>query len=90
MICTGNAATTKMSGVAIHTMTSCMQDTWGNPSSLYELRQKAKGALDDTRERIASCIGASPKEITFASGDSKADTRPSAPPSLSTTPSCTR
>lgn len=35
--------------------------------------QRAKEALEDARERIAACIGASPKEITFTSGGSEAD-----------------
>ena len=42
MIYVDNAATTKMSGAAINAMTTCMQDTWGNPSSLYSLGQRAK------------------------------------------------
>ena len=73
MIYADNAATTKMSGAAANAMTACMQDTWGNPSSLYSLGQRAKEALEDARERIAACIGASPKEITFTSGGSEAD-----------------
>ena len=73
MIYADNAATTKMSGTAINAMTACMQDTWGNPSSLYGLGQRAKEALEDARKRIAACIGASPKEITFTSGGSEAD-----------------
>ena len=73
MIYVDNAATTKMSGAAINAMTTCMQDTWGNPSSLYSLGQRAKEALEDAREQIAACIGASPKEITFTSGGSEAD-----------------
>lgn len=73
MIYADNAATTKMSRAAINAMTAYMQDTWGNPSSLYSLGQRAKEALEDARERIAACIGASPKEITFTAGGSEAD-----------------
>ena len=36
MIYADNAATTRMSDAAIHTMVALMEDTWGNPSSLYE------------------------------------------------------
>ena len=42
MIYADNAATTKMSEAAINAMTACMRDTWGNPSSLYGLGQRAK------------------------------------------------
>ncbi len=73
MIYADNAATTKMSGAAMNAMLNCMEETWGNPSSLYGLGQRAKEALEDARERIAACIGASPKEITFTSGGSEAD-----------------
>lgn len=62
MIYADNAATTKMSEAAINAMTACMHDIWGNPSSLYGLGQRAKEALEDARERLAACIGASPME----------------------------
>ena len=73
MIYADNAATTKLSGAAISAMLDCMEETWGNPSSLYGLGQQAKEALERARERLAACIGASPREITFTSGGSEAD-----------------
>ena len=73
MIYADNAATTQMSEAAISAILNCMEETWGNPSSLYGLGQRAKEILEDARERIAACIGASPKEITFTSGGSEAD-----------------
>ena len=73
MIYADNAATTKMSRAAIDTMTSMLQDTWGNPSSLYLHGQKAKEALEKAREEIAAVIGAEPREIIFTSGGSEAD-----------------
>ena len=68
-----NAATTKMSCAAINAMTRCMEEQYGNPSSLYSLGQRAKEALELAREDVAKAIGASPKEITFTSGGSEAD-----------------
>lgn len=73
MIYADNAATTKTSAAAIDAMVKAMEDTWGNPSSLYEHGQLAKEKLEDARERIARCIGASPREIFFSSGGSEAD-----------------
>lgn len=73
MIYADNAATTKMSRTAIDAMLPYMEDIWGNPSSLYEAGQRAAEALRSARERIAACIGASPKEIYFTSGGSEAD-----------------
>ena len=48
-------------------------ETYGNPSSLYTIGQKAKEALEFSREKIASLIGASPRGIYFTSGGSEAD-----------------
>lgn len=73
MIYADNAATTKMSEAAVSAMLNCMKETWGNPSSLYGLGQRAKEVLEDAREQIAVCIGALPGEITFTSGGSEAD-----------------
>ena len=73
MIYADNAATTKMCPAAIEAMTRCMEENYGNPSSLYSVGQKAKEALEDARERIASCLGCTPREITFTSGGSEAD-----------------
>ena len=73
MIYADNAATTKMSPGAIRTMTALLNDVWGNPSSLYVHGQKAKEALEEARETVASLIGASPREIYFTSGGSEAD-----------------
>ncbi|MBO4416080.1 MAG: cysteine desulfurase [Lachnospiraceae bacterium] len=73
MIYADNAATTKMSNAALDTMTSLLQETWGNPSSLYVHGQKAKEALENAREEIAAIIGAEPREIIFTSGGSEAD-----------------
>lgn len=73
MIYADNAATTKMSKAAVAAMLPYMEEQFGNPSSLYAFGQKAKEALEDARARIAACLGADPKEITFTSGGSEAD-----------------
>ena len=73
MIYADNAATTKMSETAINAMISAMKDTYGNPSSLYVTGQKAKEALEEAREKIASLIGARASEIIFTGGGSEAD-----------------
>ena len=68
-----NAATTKMSKTAIDAMVACMNENFGNPSSLYSIGQKAKEALDDARLRAARCLGADSGEILFTGGGSEAD-----------------
>ena len=73
MIYADNAATTKMSEAALHTMMTLMSECWGNPSSLYVHGQLAKEALEQARVDIAAVIGAQPREIIFTSGGSEAD-----------------
>ncbi len=68
-----NAATTKMSRAAIDAMLHCMEEEYGNPSSLYSVGQRAKEILEKSREEIASVIHAEPQEIIFTSGGSEAD-----------------
>ena len=68
-----NAATTKLSRAAIDAMLPCLEEQYGNPSSLYSLGQRARELLEQARLQVASVIHASPKEITFTSGGSEAD-----------------
>lgn len=68
-----NAATTPMSEAAKERMTECLNDVYGNPSSLYSVGQSARETLETARREIAECIGADSKEIYFTSGGSEAD-----------------
>ena len=68
-----NAATTKMSRVAIDAMLPYFDNIYGNPSSLHSAGQEAKEALESARERIAKCLGCEAREIYFTSGGSEAD-----------------
>lgn len=68
-----NAATTKMSRTAIDAMIPYMEEIYGNPSSLYEIGQRAKEALEEARTEVAAAINAEPREIYFTSGGSEAD-----------------
>ena len=67
-IYTDNAATTKMSDTALAAMLPCLQDNYGNPSSLHSVGQRAAEALQGARY-----LGCDPKEIIFTSGGSEAD-----------------
>ena len=66
-----NAATTKMSAVAINAMLPYFDNIYGNPSSLHSVGQKAKEVLDDARAQVAACLGCEAKEIIFTSGGKK-------------------
>ena len=68
-----NAATTKMSRTAIDAMLRCMEQDYGNPSSLYTIGQQAKEILEQARADVAAVINAEPRELLFTSGGSEAD-----------------
>ena len=68
-----NAATTKMSQVAIDAMLPYFDTIYGNPSSLHSVGQEAKEALESARAAVAKCLGCEPREIYFTSGGSEAD-----------------
>lgn len=68
-----NAATTKISENALKEMTAVCSDFFGNPSSLHTAGQRAMEKLWQSREKIAKCINAEPREIYFTSGGSEAD-----------------
>ena len=68
-----NAATTKMSKVAIDAMLPYFETVYGNPSSLHTMGQEAKEALEEARKTVAECLGCEPREIIFTSGGSEAD-----------------
>ena len=68
-----NAATTPVSKTALDAMLPCFTENYGNPSSLYEVGQNAKSALEGARNDIAAVLNASPRDIYFTSGGSEAD-----------------
>ncbi|MCL1951958.1 MAG: aminotransferase class V-fold PLP-dependent enzyme [Oscillospiraceae bacterium] len=68
-----NAATTMLSPAAKAAMLPMLGENYGNPSSLHRYGQRASAALQSARERVAACLHADPKEITFTSGGSEAD-----------------
>lgn len=52
-----HAATTQTCLRAREAMLECMEKTYGNPSSLHTLGQKAKNTLEEARESIAAGLG---------------------------------
>ena len=62
-----------MSRNAIEAMLPYMKEIYGNPSSLYEIGQRAKEKLEAARSRAAAALNCEPDEIYFTSGGSEAD-----------------
>ncbi len=68
-----NAATTPVRKEVVDAMLPYFTENFGNPSSVYQIAQANKKAVDDSRELIAKALGAQANEIFFTSGGSEAD-----------------
>ena len=67
------AATTPTHPEVVKAMLPYFTDAFGNPSSIYSCGQEAKGAIEETRAKVANLIGARDEEIVFTSGGTEAD-----------------
>ena len=68
-----HAATTPVHEAARKAMLHCLEEDYGNPSSLHSVGQRAREILDQARAEVAQCLNADPAEITFTGGGSEAD-----------------
>ena len=68
-----NAATTKMSDVAVRAMLPYLQEIYANASSVHLLGQRSAAALFSARQQVAQVLNCAPKEVFFTSGGSEAD-----------------
>jgi cysteine desulfurase len=73
MIYLDHAATTPMRPEVWEAMAPFGSEAFGNPSGVHGVSRTAKNALEESRERIASIIGAKPLEIVFTSGGTESD-----------------
>ena len=67
------AATTPTHPEVLQAMLPYFSDMFGNPSAIYSYGQKAKGAIEEARSKVAGPIGARDEEIVFTSGGTEAD-----------------
>lgn len=68
-----HAATTPVREEVLEAMLPFFGPRFGNPSSMHRWGRDARTALDEARERVARCLGASADEIVFTSGGTEAD-----------------
>ncbi len=73
MIYLDHAATTPMHPEVWDAMKPFAFDVFGNSSGVHGVSRQAKNALEESRERIASLIGAQPMEVVFTSGGTESD-----------------
>jgi cysteine desulfurase len=68
-----HAATTPVREEVVAAMTPYFGRCFGNPSSVHAWGREARVALDEARERLATCLGAHADELCFTSGGTEAD-----------------
>jgi cysteine desulfurase len=66
-------ATTPLDPRVLDAMMPFLRDDFGNPSSLHWFGQRARGAVEEARARVAELVAADPAEIVFTSGGSESD-----------------
>jgi cysteine desulfurase len=67
-----HAATTPLRAEARDAMLPYLGEVFGNPSSPHATGRRARRALDEAREAIATAIGAQPREVVLTSGGTEA------------------
>jgi len=68
-----NAATTAPDPRVLEAMRPCLDQFWGNPSSLYAEGRQAREAVDRARVQVADLLGAEAREIVFTGSGTEAD-----------------
>jgi cysteine desulfurase len=68
-----HSATTQVDRQVLEQMLPFFGELYGNPNSVHAFGREVRGAVTEARERVASLVGASPKEIFFTGGGSEAD-----------------
>lgn len=68
-----HAATTYVRKEVLAEMLPFFTEHFGNPMSVHSFGREVAKHVENSRETIANCLGAKPKEITFTSGGTEAD-----------------
>ena len=68
MIYFDNAATTKPAKTVVETVCRCLEENFGNPSSLHALGLKAERTMTSARKTLADALGVPAETVYFTSG----------------------
>ena len=68
-----NAATNKVDDEIVDIIVEDLKENWGNASTPYDFGQHSRLIIEESRKKIAKCIGALPEEIYFTSGASESN-----------------
>ncbi|HEY7698417.1 MAG TPA: cysteine desulfurase family protein [Vicinamibacteria bacterium] len=66
-------ATTPLAPEVLEAMLPYLREDFGNPSSIHQLGRRAKGALLEARETMASFLSAAANEMVFTASGTEAD-----------------
>src|SRR5262245_58875842 len=66
-------ATTPLLPEVVDAMLPYLREHFGNPSSDHEVGHRARGVVEDSRQRVARLLGCSSDEIVFTSGGTEAN-----------------
>ena len=68
-----NAASTRPLPAVCDAMVRAMELEFGNPSSAHSDGRRARQAVEDARDAVASLVGADPSSVTFTSGGTESN-----------------
>ncbi len=68
-----HAATTPVREEVLEAMLPWFSEKYGNASTIYSLGRESKKAIEESREKIAAGIGATPREVYFTGSGTEAD-----------------
>ena len=66
-------ATSPLTAEVVQAVARALAEQFGNASSVHFFGQRAKAALDESRQAVASLIGAEPSEVVFTAGGTESD-----------------
>ena len=66
-------ATTPVHPEVVEAMLPYYTEDYGNASSVHAFGRKARGAMEEAREKVSKLIGAQPREVIFTSGGTESD-----------------
>ena len=73
MIYLDNSATTKQHALVTERMVRCMEDVYGNPSSLHRMGLDAEKMVKQARKEVSEASGIAGAQVVFTSGGTEAD-----------------
>ena len=68
-----NAATTMIDPKVLEAMQPYLKNNYGNASSIHDIGQASRFAIDKAREQVAGFLNCKPKEVIFTGSASEAD-----------------